>query len=79
MNEIQEKFQQFTTTMRNKMEENEQEEAHVQSEVDSCRTKKTEIDSEMSLKMKERIQVKEDINITRKKITEVFSIYFKLT
>ena len=70
-NQIQRKFQDFTATAKQKIQENEQEQRHVQREVDSHRTEKTGIESEMSLKEKEKIEIQSQINELRKKIKQV--------
>jgi chromosome segregation ATPase len=74
INQIQTKFEEFTSSMKNKIQENEQEEKHVQREVDSHRIEKTEIESEMSLKEKEKTEIKSEINELKKKIKQVLLV-----
>lgn len=61
--------------MKNKSEENDQEQRHFQREVDAVRTEKTEIDSEMSLKEKEREEIKKEIREIKQKMGEVLFIF----
>ncbi|XP_001600265.2 DNA repair protein RAD50 [Nasonia vitripennis] len=68
---ISRKVKEFSIAMKKRAQEFEQEEKHVQREVDACRSEKTGIDSEMSLKEKERGEIKFEINTLRKKIKQV--------
>ncbi|OXU24483.1 hypothetical protein TSAR_014049 [Trichomalopsis sarcophagae] len=68
---ISRKVKEFSIAMKKRAQEFEQEEKHVQREVDACRSEKTGIDSEMSLKEKERGEIKLEINTLRKKIKQV--------
>ncbi|XP_011499172.1 PREDICTED: DNA repair protein RAD50 [Ceratosolen solmsi marchali] len=70
INEIKKKFEEFRSSMNNKIEENEQEERHVQREVDAHRIEKTAIESEMSLKEKGKNEIKLEIGELKRKIKE---------
>ncbi|KAJ8687829.1 hypothetical protein QAD02_023623 [Eretmocerus hayati] len=68
--QIKNKFEESASFMRNKVQEHEREEKHVQREVDACRTEKTGIESEMSLKDKEKKEIHTEINNLREKIRQ---------
>lgn len=65
------KLTELTESMKNKFEENEHEEKYVQREVDKFRVEKTEIESEMSLKEKERQDISYEITNLKNKINKV--------
>lgn len=74
MKQIKEKFEGFANSMMENVTEHEQEEKHVQKEVDTLRAEKTGIKSELSLKAKERQEIQTEINDLRNKIKQVFYI-----
>ncbi|KAL7302008.1 hypothetical protein TKK_0005245 [Trichogramma kaykai] len=79
MNLIKNKLDEFKSSMKDKLKENEQEERYLQNVVDESRAHKTGIESEISLKQKEKEEIKQEINECRKKIKETGEAGTKLS